>query len=193
MSKRDFSKVNHAEGEEKEQETEEAAAAARAKAKAEELRLETDANGQWLRRFMTPRVYDGEYRMDGKMNWTRFWSTRKLPQSEAEVPAFVILMADRHARTHYGSYELQLLLHTINSSRRHSGLAAAVLRLLPASGLDEVMQRLITESLEHFTQYVDLNFADSSCVKLEEGETCLECAATRRWAKLRYHSFRHKN
>lgn len=193
MSKRDFSNINHAEGDEKEQETVSEEVAARAKAEAEKLRLETDADGQWLRQFMTPRVYDGEYRMDGKMNWTRFWSTRKLPQSEDEVPAFVILMADRHARTHYGSYELQLLLHTINSSRRYSGLSADVLRLLPTSGLDEVMQRLITESLQHFTQYVDLTYVDSSRAKLEDGETCLVCAATRRCAKLRYHSFRHKN
>lgn len=113
-----------------------------------------DPDGQFLRQFIGPQLYDGEYRMDGKMNWTRYWSSRKLPQCEEDLAAFVVLMAERHQEYHPGSYELQLLLTAINSHTRQAELAAEIKALLSASKVGTKMRALINDALDHFTTYV---------------------------------------
>lgn len=134
-----------------------------------------DGDGRFLRQFIGPEVYDGDYCTGGKMNWTRFWWPRKLPQTPRDVAAFVVMVAELHEDDAEGSYELQLLLTAINAHTWQHYFASDVKALLPTSKLSEKMQTLIKEALDHFTTYVvfDRNY---------------DAARPR----LRYHSFKDK-
>lgn len=120
------------------------------------LEKEAVDGNEFLRRFIGAEIFDGDYRLEGKMDWAKFWATAPVPvpRSSAEIARFLLYVAEVHEKRVVGSYELQLLLTAINTDANHKMFADEIKHLLPESSLGEKMQKLITAALDNFTTYV---------------------------------------
>jgi hypothetical protein len=80
---------------------------------------EEEAPDAWLRAFLTPLVADAPVRMDGPINWLKFWGADSMPHSHDELARFVGELLANHLERHYGSYELQLIFTALVLFHRH--------------------------------------------------------------------------
>lgn len=139
----------------------------------------------WLREFVGTFIFDApSFTMDGKMNWSKFWAPLRMPQNIDELPDFLAAVASKHQARHYGSYELQILLHALNSHGHAYAFrvqidAALRKRDVSAALMEQIRRALMGD--EKFVHFV-----------MKTGQCCDECKQPRFEPKLRYFSFKEE-